>query len=180
MTQTDYKQVLDFWFSKNIRPKWFAKDSKFDQEIASKFQKLYQKISTENFDSHDKSPENILAKIIILDQFPRNIFRETPQAFANDNQALKLTKYAIKNYYDKKLNNEQKQFLYMPLMHSEDLANQELSVKLFAFNNHALNYAKAHYNIIKQFGRFPHRNNILGRVSSVEELEFLKQPNSSF
>ena len=108
------------------------------------------------------------------------MFRDTPQAFTTDSKALELSKYAIKNSYDQQLNNEQKQFLYMPLMHSENLEDQELCVRLFAFNDYSLEYAKSHQRIIKLFGRFPHRNNILGRKSTDVELEFLQQPNSSF
>jgi uncharacterized protein (DUF924 family) len=180
MNKNSYKQVISFWFAPETQPKWFIKNEEFDQEITEKFQELYMKATSDKLGAWQKFPEGTLALIIILDQFPRNMFRGTAKAFATDNKALELTKYAIKNSYDQKLTNEQKQFLYMPLMHSENLEDQNLSVKLFAFNSYALEYAKAHHHIIKQFGRFPHRNNILGRKSTNEELEFLKQPNSSF
>jgi uncharacterized protein (DUF924 family) len=179
MKKFNYQEVLSFWFAEDQRHKWFAKDKNFDEEITLKFYDQYNDIANE-FNYSGKSPEEILAAIIILDQFSRNMFRDVPKAFATDDQALALTKYCIQKSIDQQLSDSYKHFLYMPLMHSENLEDQELSVKLFAFDNSACEYAKMHRDIIKRFGRFPHRNNILGRKSTTEELEFLKQKNSSF
>ncbi len=179
MKKFNYQEVLSFWFAEDHKQKWFAKDKNFDEEITLKFYDQYNDIANE-FNCSGKSSEEILAAIIVLDQFSRNMFRDTPKAFATDDQALALTKYCIKKSIDQQLSDSHKHFLYMPLMHSENLEDQELSVKLFAFDNRACEYAKMHRDIIKHFSRFPHRNNILGRKSTTEELEFLKQKNSSF
>jgi uncharacterized protein (DUF924 family) len=176
LREIDFSVVLNFWFSQAVKPKWFIKDFEFDKLIAQKFENIYSMAKTEKLDQWMKTPEGCLAIIITLDQFPRNMFRGLPQSFETDSRALSLTKYALDNKMDKNLNFEQKQFLYMPLMHSETLNDQELSLTLFLSNS----YAKRHWEIIKTFKRFPHRNKILGRESIKEELEFLQTPNSSF
>ena len=128
------------------------------------------------------APERLLAAIIVLDQFSRNLHRGTPRAWACDPAALALTREAIAQGFDRQLRGDQLQFLYMPLMHSEDPEMQALSVQLFATigNDVAYDFALQHKAIIDRFGRYPHRNAILGRESTPEEVEFLKQPGSSF
>lgn len=178
------KDILDFWYSDSVRPLWFAKDLLFDKKIYSQFYHAYEKAKSSSLDDGQDSPETALALIIVLDQFPRNMFRDTPQAFSTDPQALKICRKSIKNKLDCRLiPDEQRLFLYMPFMHSENLADQEEGLGMFSRlsdKGNAHQYAVAHRNIIARFGRFPHRNTILGRTSTPEEIEFLKEPLSSF
>ena len=172
--------IIDFWFTN--KPKWFLKEPEFDALIKKKFFVVYNQVINNELDSWSSKAEDILSLILVLDQFPRNMFRDTPKAFSGDKLALALAKEAIKKEFGLKLNQEKRMFLYMPLMHSELLPDQELSVELFSkINNiNILNYAITHHDIISKFGRFPHRNKILGRVSTPEEVAFLSTPNSSF
>ncbi|MEJ2518190.1 MAG: DUF924 domain-containing protein, partial [Methyloceanibacter sp.] len=129
-----------------------------------------------------RNPQGRLAAILVLDQFPRNIYRGSPRAFATDEEALALSRDAIAAGADKELPPEQRAFLYMPFQHTETLADQRRSLELFEAlgNPENLDFAARHYEIIERFGRFPHRNAVLGRVSTPEELAFLEQPGSSF
>jgi uncharacterized protein (DUF924 family) len=174
--------IIDFWFSRDSKAKWFIKDINFDNEIKQKFFKIYEEAAlTNNLDHWKHTPEGNLALILVLDQFPRNMFRELARSYSTDHKAIELSKYAIEHGFDKKLlDNEHRQFLYMPFMHSEDIKDQEESLKLFTAISTAVDYAKMHRDIIKKFARFPHRNKILGRKSTKTEIEFLKQANSSF
>ena len=184
--QTKFKNklnsILPFWFMDENKPKWFAKDNAFDKQILTKFHDLYvEALSQQVMHTYQYyTAETVLALIILFDQFPRNMFRNTPQAFTTDHKSLALTKSGIIESLDKNLTNEYRLFFYMPLMHSENLADQEISVKLFAFDDNAHQYAKAHFDIIKEFGRFPHRNKILGRKSTKTELEFLAKKHLDF
>ncbi|MCF8494348.1 MAG: DUF924 domain-containing protein [Rickettsiaceae bacterium] len=164
------------------KPKWFLKEPEFDALIKKKFFVVYNQVINNELDSWNSKAEDILSLILVLDQFPRNMFRDTPKAFLGDKLALAWAKEAIKKQFDLKLNQDERMFLYMPLMHSELLLDQEFSVELYSkINNiNILNYAIAHHDIISKFGRFPHRNKILGRVSTLEEIVFLSTPNSSF
>ena len=172
--------VIDFWFSN--KPKWFVKEPEFDTLIKKRFFAFCSRAINNELDSWNREAEDILSLILVLDQFPRNMFRNTSKAFSGDKLALACTKAAIKKEFDLKLSQEKLMFLYMPLMHSELLLDQELSVELYSKmdNVNILNYAAAHRDIISKFGRFPHRNKILGRVSNPEEIAFLSTPNSSF
>lgn len=185
--------ILNFWFGHPQNPDygkprqvWFKKDSAFDQEIHSLFLADYQQAASGGLESWQETPLSGLALIILLDQFPRNLFRGTPQAFATDSQALTAAQYVVKMGLDKSLLPIQRWFIYLPFEHSEDLQIQRQSVELFQQldqdldNQDALDYAIRHYEIIERFGRFPHRNVILGRETTPEEAEFLKQPGSSF
>ncbi|MDA0782417.1 MAG: DUF924 domain-containing protein [Proteobacteria bacterium] len=176
------QEILNFWFSDNARDKWFIKDESFDNEIKKLFLATYKKAKLDKENAFEGSPEGLLALVITLDQFPRNIFRDKKEAFAADNIALKAANDAIKKNYDKKLTNEQRKFLYMPFMHSEDIRDQRTCVALFnrIKDQQSVDYALKHKEIILRFSRFPHRNEILGRKSTDEELKFLTQPNSSF
>jgi uncharacterized protein (DUF924 family) len=175
-----YTKVLDFWFSDENKSKWFLKDKNFDALITEKFLNYYDRAIKGDLDHWMESPKTMLALIIVLDQFPRNMFRNQPESFAADHIALFLSKEAIKKSMDKNLPSEYQRFFYMPLMHSENLDDQKLCVKLFKKNLSTIDYAKMHMNVIKKFGRFPHRNVILSRESTEEEVAFLKSPNSSF
>ena len=172
------KEILDFWFSQTARSKWFAKDPAFDSKITQKFLSTYQLAKQQDLD-WPESPESYLALVILFDQFPRNIFRNKPEAFATDSMARDIAKKAIAKGFDSQLSDEHRKFFYMPFMHSEKLSEQEYSVELFTKlgNN---KYAILHRQIIERFGRFPHRNEILERQSTEAELKFLKEPGSKF
>ena len=187
------KEILEFWFGKPDEPDygkprkvWFSKDLEFDQEVRSRFLSDYQLAATGQLDDWKTSPSGCLALIILLDQFPRNMFRGQPQAFATDSQALAYAKYAVGRGFDKQLLPIQRQFIYLPFEHSENLADQYQCVELFStLKNYpdcvsGVDYAYRHLQVIERFGRFPHRNEILGRETTPEEAEFLKQRGSSF
>jgi uncharacterized protein (DUF924 family) len=172
--------VLDFWFADPAR--WWKKDPAFDGEIRSRFSELHESIERGEHEEWRDTPRGALAYVIVLDQFSRNMFRGTARMFASDAQALAAARAAIERSDDQALASAERSFLYMPLMHSEDLADQERCVALFqSFAAPGqLRYAEQHRDIIRRFGRFPHRNELLGRASTPEELEFLTQPGSSF
>lgn len=172
----EYNSVLNFWFQEAGAEKWFAKDAHFDQEIKDKFFSLHQRAAAGELWEWRALIRGRLAEIIILDQFSRNLFREDYRAFENDKMALVLAQEAIKDANFHLLSTEEKAFVYMPFMHSESLKIQEQSLKLFEEEGLERNYkfAKEHYEIIKKFGRYPHRNEILKRESTQEELAFLK------
>ncbi|MES2907162.1 MAG: DUF924 family protein [Pseudomonadota bacterium] len=179
--------VLSFWFAPENEPRWFVKSDAFDSEIRDRFSNVYEQAANAVLDDWAETMEGRLALIIVLDQFPRNMFRGSPRTFSSDSKALQLTKDGIILGQDAQLSGEALSFFYMPLMHSENLPDQELSVALYEkasltnanFADH-VTYAIAHRDIIARFGRFPHRNKILGRVTTPEEEEFLKGPMSSF
>jgi uncharacterized protein (DUF924 family) len=177
----DPKRVIQFWF--RHEPLWFAKDAQFDDLIRQEFENLYESALIEKLDSWAEAPESLLSLILVLDQFPRNMFRHTPKAFSGDKKAQRLTRQGVELGFDQHLpTHTHRQFFYMPLMHSEVLADQELSIKMYSQlkDGLTLNFAQAHRDIIATFGRFPHRNTILGRETTAEEEEFLKKPGSSF
>ena len=176
------KQVLDFWFRECEASDWWQKNDKFDEALATRFSHLHQQAVACELWAWRETPEGSLAEVIILDQFSRNMFRDTPQAFASDPQALVLAQVAIGKGFDMQLPEIERRFLYMPFMHSESLIIHEQAVALFTKlgNKHSLDFEYKHKQIIEQFGRYPHRNAILGRLSSAEEVEFLKEPGSGF
>jgi uncharacterized protein (DUF924 family) len=186
-------EVLDFWFGRSNSPefgqiqnKWFEKDLAFDEEVRSRFLSQYELAASGQLDSWQESPENCLALIILLDQFPRNMFRGAPQAFATDSKALSVAKHAVNNNFDRELLPIQRWFIYLPFEHSENLEHQHKSLELFTrLQNESgiesvVDYAIRHLEIIERFGRFPHRNQMLGRETTPAEAEFLKQPGSAF
>lgn len=175
-------EVLAFWLGEVPPEKWFVVDPELDTRIKARFGSLHARLAEHVSDEWCATPERILAAIIVLDQFSRNLYRNSPQAWACDPVALGLTRTALSRSFDEELHGDQLQFLFMPLMHSEAPGDQALSVALFETieNPVALDYARQHKAIIDRFGRFPHRNAILGRQSTPEELDFLKQPGSSF
>ncbi|MDJ0728338.1 MAG: DUF924 family protein [Prochloraceae cyanobacterium] len=188
-----FQEILSFWFGQpeaanfgKSRKIWFAKNEEFDREIRSRFLTTYQQAVKKELDLWQNYPQNCLALIIVLDQFPRNMFRNTPQAFATDDLALKFAKNAVDRSFDRELLPVQRWFMYLPFEHSENLESQKRSLELFnclennSENKQAIASAQRHYKIIEQFGRFPHRNQILGRESTAAEIEFLKTPGSSF
>jgi len=177
-----YQTIIDFWF-KEISPKqWWNKDSDFDHLITQRFSDIYSKATCGELFNWRVSAEGRLAEIIVLDQFSRNMFRDLPESFSQDSVALVLAQEAIFNNADQTIPIEWRIFMYMPFMHSESLLIHEQAVKLFDQKGIEgnLDFEKKHKVIIERFGRFPHRNKILNRSSTAEELEFLKQPDSSF
>ena len=172
------QEVIDFWFDEAAE-RWFEKNSTFDAEIRSRFLPIYEELSAN--DAWLSQPRDCLARIVVLDQFPRNMFRGTPRAFAADPLALAAAKHAVANGYDRSLRDVERQFVYLPFEHSESLADQERACELMRpLGEELYGWAVKHKVIIERFGRFPHRNAILGRKSTPEEIEFLKQPGSGF
>lgn len=177
-----FTSVYRFWFEELTPGQWFKKDPLVDQEISSRFKVIHRSASHGELHHWRTDPRGALSEIIILDQFSRNMFRDSPEAFAYDPVALVLSQEAIRRGQDLQLNLTERGFLYMPFMHSESLAIHEEAVTLFSHEGleDKLDYELKHKAIIERFGRYPHRNKILGRQSTAEELEFLKGPNSSF
>lgn len=178
----NYQEILDFWFNPEHQSLWFSKSDTFDQKIRQNFSKVHAQAVQAELWSWRKTADGRLAEIIVLDQFSRNLYRDQPLAFAQDGLALALAQEAISLNLDAQLNPEQRSFLYMPFMHSESKMMHEFVLKLFQRLGNPVNldYEKRHKKIIERFGRYPHRNKILGRESTPEELEFLDQPGSSF
>jgi uncharacterized protein (DUF924 family) len=190
------EEVLQFWFSDpqseeaqylKRRKVWFGKNPEFDQTIHRRFLTTYGQAASGELKAWQATPEGCLALILLLDQFPRNLFRGQPQSFATDPQALALTLRAIAQGFDQSLAPIQRIFIYLPLEHSENPDHQYQSVALLqqlTANSpefaDVLDYAVRHQTVIDRFGRFPHRNAILGRASTAAELEFLTQPGSFF
>lgn len=177
-----HSKVIDFWFNEIEEKQWWLKDEKFDQMVKDRFGELLQQAKAGELFSWRETPLGSLAEVIVLDQFSRNIYRDHPESFANDAMALTLAQFANSRGFDKQLPDNQRVFLYMPYMHSESKSIHEEAVKLFKSMGAegSLDFEYKHKAIIDKFGRYPHRNQILGRNSTKEELEFLKQPNSSF
>ena len=176
------KQVLDFWYQECQPSDWWQKSPKFDEALANRFGHLHKQAAACELWSWRDTPQGSLAEVLILDQFSRNIFRDTPLAFASDPLALALAQVAVDKGFDLQLSEIERSFLYMPFMHSESLIIHEQAVILFTKlgDKHNLDFELKHKKIIERFGRYPHRNSILGRLSSPEELEFLKEPGSGF
>jgi uncharacterized protein (DUF924 family) len=174
--------ILDFWFSDHVRKKWFEADREFDAELKERFGALSAKAVAGDLEAWRQTADGVVALIVLLDQIPRNTDRGTPLAFRGDAHALEIARDTVARGDDKALPKAHRQMLYMPFMHAEDLAAQEEGVRLFQElgDDSSLDYMKQHRDIIARFGRFPHRNAVLGRQSTDEELEFLKQPGSSF
>ncbi len=176
------QSVLDFWFAPETKPFWFAKSNEFDQKIRDQFQKTLEQARHCELFSWRINAEGRLAEIIVLDQFSRNLYRENPASFSQDPLALALAQEAILLGLDEQIPAEAKAFLYMPFMHSESKLIHTQALQLFEKLGNPINldFEKKHKAIIDRFGRYPHRNHILGRTSTAEELEFLQQPNSHF
>lgn len=177
-----YQEIISFWFEEIDKSQWWKKDKSFDELIKSRFLAIHNKaIKCELFSWRTSSLDR-LAEIIVLDQFSRNIYRGKPESFAYDPLALALAQSAIAGGYDLDLSMDQKSFLYMPFMHSESLIIHEEAVVLFTKlgMESTLAFENKHKAIIERFGRYPHRNKILGRASTVEEEDFLSLPGSSF
>ncbi|UUX49572.1 DUF924 domain-containing protein [Nisaea acidiphila] len=178
----DIERILSFWFEECSEKQWFGKDSDFDAAIRERFGAQVDAAMAGELDHWCESADGTLAYLLLLDQFTRNIFRGSGKAFAADGKARTACKRALEAGFDAALDSRRKTFLYLPLEHSEDLADQSRCVALFEALGDAekTDYAIRHRDIIQRFGRFPHRNEALGRQSTDEELAFLKEPGSSF
>ena len=188
------RAVLDFWFGPpddpehlNSRKPWFVKDPAFDALIAQRFGATLEQALNGALDAWAAAPLSALARLIVLDQFTRNVFRGTPRAFAGDARALAAAQALVASGADLGLTGVQRQFTYLPFEHAEDVQLQLESLRLFerlAIDHPALHdlprWAQAHHDIVARFGRFPHRNAILGRDSTAEEIAFLQTPGSAF
>jgi len=169
------EEIIDYWYSPKISKQWFASTAQLDAEIKTKYEALWQTASSGELDHWQASPQGCLALIIVLDQFPLNMYRNRPVSFSTEAKSIEVARHAVEKGFDQILQQEQKAFLYMPFMHSEKLSDQNLSVKLFTEaglkdNQH---FAEHHRELIRRFDRFPYRNEILGRTSTPEEIEYL-------
>lgn len=168
-----HQNVLTFWFEELTKKDWFISSAALDETITNRFADVHANVSNESDLPNEADSNWALAAIIVLDQFSRNMFRGTPQAFASDQLALRFSKQAIERDLQRSMSNDQQQFLYMPFMHSENLDDHKKSLKLFETLGHA-EHAVEHMQLIERFGRFPHRNEILGRQSTPDELSYLE------
>ncbi len=186
--------VLKFWFCERDdlatygqrHAKWFKKSDAFDEEIRQQFLPLYGDAAEGRLAHWYVTPDSCLALIVLLDQFPRNLFRASARAFATDTSARHAARHALTHSFDRHMMPVERQFIYLPMEHSESLRDQERCVQLmrdlsaFPETSGLHEWAEKHHAIIARFGRFPHRNAALGRVSTAEEIAFMQEPNSSF
>lgn len=184
--------VWQFWFGEldaagdaapEVAARWWKKDDAFDAAIRERFAGLHREVGDGRHEGWRETMRGALAYVIVLDQFSRNMFRGTPGMFASDAQALAAAKDAVARGLDRQAPRAARAFFYLPYMHSEELADQDACVALYTAMGgaeYSLDYAEKHRVIIRRFGRFPHRNAILGRPSTAEEEAFLKEPGSSF
>jgi uncharacterized protein (DUF924 family) len=169
------ESIIAYWYSDKIKSQWFNSTKELDQEIKDKFEGIWKEAIRGGYKHWNESAEGCLALALIFDQFPLNMFRGEVKSFSSEGMAIKIAKNAIKNKFNKKLKKQQLSFLYMPLMHSENIEDQNLCVTLFEQAKLMDNwrFAKHHRDIVLKFGRFPHRNKILNRQSSEQELDYL-------
>jgi len=168
-------EILEYWYSDDIKKYWFNSYPALDREIRERYEKIWEAAKKGELAHWQSSPEACLALVIVLDQFPLNMYRGEAKSFSTENMAIEMARYAVKRGFDKEINQSMLSFLYMPFMHSENLDDQNLSVKLFTdagFESN-LKFAEHHRDIIKRFGRFPHRNKALGRMSTPDEIAYL-------
>lgn len=189
---SDPRAILDFWFSPRAEPLWFEKDRAFDEEIRQRFGTAVHEAQMGGFEAWAESPTGSLALLILLDQMSRNIYRGEAKAFLGDARARAVAEKAMARGFDRSFSFRQRRFFYLPFEHAEDMSNQDRAVDLFTRLRDEtagperdeaevqLDYAHRHRDIIRRFGRYPHRNEALGRESTEDELAFLKIPGSSF
>jgi uncharacterized protein (DUF924 family) len=177
-----HRKILEFWFEEIDPSQWWVKDEAFDEMLTDRFSEIHARAARCELYEWRVTAQGRLAEIIVLDQFSRNMFRNTPLAFFNDPLALALSQEAVSNGADKLLDPQKRSFLYMPFMHSESINIHEVATDFFRQNGiqNSLDFELKHKSIIERFGRYPHRNSILGRASTAEEIEFLKLPGSEF
>ena len=176
------EDILNFWFLECTPAQWFKKNPDFDSNLATRFLSTVENGLSRKLESWADSKSGYLSLILVLDQFTRNIFRNTPRAFSGDTMALSLSFQCHEREFLLNQNIHWSHFMLLPMMHSEDISIQESSLPLFRkfTTQKAYEFALRHRDIVARFGRFPHRNSILGRTSTDKELKFLLQPRSSF
>lgn len=169
------KNILDYWYSERLKKHWFNSTPELDKEITNKFESLWETAASGALNHWADSAEGALALVIVLDQLPLNMFRNQSKSFQTEQLAVSITRQTVERTLDRELAKDRLAFLYMPLMHSESLPDQELSVQLFEQAELHANsrFARHHRDIVRQFGRFPHRNSILQRTSTAQELAYL-------
>lgn len=177
-----HTDILNFWFSEIEPSAWFKRDDAFDRMLIERFSDIHQQATRCELFGWRESPDGRLAEIIVLDQFSRNMFRDSGEAFAHDALALALAQAAVACGADQDIDVKRRAFLYMPYMHSESLVIHDEAVRLFSAPGleYNLEFEHRHRAIIERFGRYPHRNAVLGRASTPEELDFIQQPGSGF
>ncbi|WP_416909687.1 DUF924 family protein [Paracoccus sp. (in: a-proteobacteria)] len=170
------QDVRDFWFSDEMKPYWFEKSNEIDNQIIQLFLETYEAAHGGRLDHWMESAADALALMIVLDQFPRNMFRGSGRSFESNDLALTHAGQALDKGFDQQVVPAQRAFFYLPFMHSEDLDDQNRSIRLYEAlgDDNSLRFAHAHRDIIAEFGRFPHRNAVLGRENTADETEFLK------
>lgn len=172
--------IINFWYSEKIKPYWFNSNKQLDDDIKKQYEESWKNAIRGDFNAWKEAPVGCLALAIIFDQFPLNMFRGEVKSFSTEAMAIKISKYAIEKGFDKEIDKDKLAFLYMPLMHSENIDDQNLSVEVFekAGLKENLEFAKHHREIIKRYGRFPHRNKILNRESTEDELSYLESDDA--
>lgn len=174
------RDILDFWYSPRISKQWFSSTPQLDAEIRERFEDTWRLAGNGQLDSWRETADGCLALVIVLDQFPLNMYRGEARSFATEAGAIAVARQAISSGLDNEISVDRLAFLYMPFMHSEDMEDQDYSVALFEAAGLADNtrFARHHRDLVKRFGRFPHRNAILGRSSSTDELEYLNSDHA--
>ena len=176
------QNILNFWFEELTDKQHFAKDTALDEMIRTRFGDTLEAAARCDLYAWRTTPDGALAEIIVLDQFSRNIYRDSPRAFAQDSMALVLAQLLVASGQDQQLSTPQRRFVYMPYMHSESALIHAEAARLFEQPGleEALDFEQRHQSIIARFGRYPHRNAVLGRTSTAKEIAFLNEPGSSF
>ena len=178
------KEVLRFWFEETQPVQWFQKNDSFDADITERFMVTYDMARKDLCTSWTKDADGVLALCLVLDQFPRNMFRGQAKAYETDDKILLIVKEALHKGFDQLLSPVKRRFIYMPFMHSEEIEEQKRSITLFETMKEddpiSYDYALRHFKVIKKFGRFPHKNEILGRTSTAEERKHLEHSDSGF
>ncbi len=182
MPDARVREILDFWFAPGAEARWFETDAAFDREIEGRFRADHERAAAGALTGWESRPEGALALVILLDQFPRNMFRGGARAFVTDDAALAAAERAIANGFDQTLPMARRKFLYVPFQHSESRDRQRRSVELCRGLDQpkTLDFAERHLRVIERFGRFPHRNQVLGRTSTPEEEAFLAGPDAPY
>lgn len=168
------EQIVEFWFEEEVQKKWFNSTAEFDKQLKNRFEQLYENAAQGKLDAWKNAPVGALALCIILDQFPLNMYRDQEKSFATEAAARDIAHHAIEQGFDRELDNEHRLFLYLPFMHSENADDQDFSVKLFSDAGIDTRFAEHHREIVRRFGRFPHRNEALGRECTAEERAYLE------
>lgn len=176
-------EIVDFWFDEAMKPYWFRRSASFDRAVADTLGPHHEAAARGDYDHWMEDVDGCIALCVLLDQVPRNMFRDDPRAYATDDKALAVSRHAVANEFDLECTTDERIFLYLPFEHDEDMASQDRAVALFTErvgDETSVRFALRHREIIQRFGRFPHRNASLGRAGTPEEEAFLQEPDSAF